>query len=71
MSNDWQDTIEYAERFRRELHQNPELSWQEFNTASKIRGALDELNIPWKACAETGTLGWNKQNRRKKASALR
>lgn len=56
MSNDWQDTIAFAQAFRRQLHANPELSWQEHNTARVIREHLDELRIPWEACAQTGTL---------------
>ena len=56
MSNDWKDTMAFAEAFRRQLHANPELSWQEHNTATAIRAQLDELRIPWRECAGTGTL---------------
>ncbi len=40
---------EYRERllsYRRQLHQNPELSFEEVNTAAWIRGCLMELDIP-------------------------
>lgn len=42
---------------RRHIHQNPELSFKEFETAKFIRKKLDELNIPWKECSGTGTIG--------------
>lgn len=56
MSAFWQNTISQAIRFRRDLHSDPELSWQETRTAQKIRNALSELNIDWVPCAGTGTL---------------
>jgi len=56
MSNDWKDTIATAQVFRRELHANPELSWLELGTAAAIRARLDDLHIPWQACAGTGTI---------------
>lgn len=58
MPNSWQETIAFAQAFRRELHARPELSWQEHGTAAAIRDQLDALNIPWRACATTGTLAW-------------
>lgn len=42
---------------RRHLHTNPELSFEEFNTASFIKNKLDELNIPWESMANTGVIG--------------
>jgi amidohydrolase len=42
---------------RRHLHTNPELSFQEYNTAEYIKKQLDELNIPWTPVANTGVLG--------------
>ncbi|PCK09875.1 MAG: peptidase M20 [Alteromonadaceae bacterium] len=53
-----QDIINTAIQFRRDLHQKPELSWQEHATAATIRHALSELDIPWRACADTGTLAY-------------
>ncbi len=41
---------------RHELHAHPELSWQERNTAERVRTNLNSLNIPWQACADTGTV---------------
>lgn len=58
MPDHWQDTVDFAQAFRRTLHAHPELSWQEHQTAAAVRNALDELNIPWRACAETGTVAW-------------
>ena len=40
---------------RRHIHQNPELSFQEFETAKFIRKKLDMLGIEWKECSKTGT----------------
>lgn len=40
---------------RRHIHANPELSFEEFETAKYIRSELEKLNIPWKAYANTGT----------------
>lgn len=71
MSNNWQDTIAFAQAFRRTLHQHPELSWQEHNTAAAIRDMLDELHIPWRACADTGTLAWINPDGLEPAIALR
>jgi amidohydrolase len=56
MSAFWQNTMHHAVSFRRALHSEPELSWQETRTAQKIRNALSELKIPWSPCAGTGTL---------------
>jgi len=52
-----QTLIDQAVTFRKELHQHPELTWQEFNTAKRIRNKLDQLDIAWTPCAETGTIG--------------
>ncbi len=56
MTQTWSQITETAQVFRRTLHQSPELSWQEFNTAKAIRSALTELDIPWRACAKLGTV---------------
>lgn len=58
MSDVWQETITNAEVLRRDLHAHPELGWQEYRTADRIRDTLSTLNIPWRACAGTGTLAW-------------
>ncbi len=56
MSDFWQETVRGAIELRQTLHQNPELGWQEWQTAERIRAQLSELNIPWRTCAETGTV---------------
>ncbi|EWH12091.1 N-acetyl-L,L-diaminopimelate deacetylase [Catenovulum agarivorans DS-2] len=62
MTNCTTKLFENAVESRKFLHAHPELSWQEFNTADYIRQQLDELDIPWEACAETGTIGRLGQN---------
>lgn len=57
MSNDWQTIIDSAGALRRELHAHPELGWQEQRTAERVREQLTSLDISWRPCAETGTLG--------------
>lgn len=37
----------YTIELRRYFHENPELSWQEFNTSKKIRGELDKMGISY------------------------
>lgn len=56
MQTNWNRTIEAAQQFRRVLHQQPELSWQEHNTAALVRSKLTELDIEWRSCAKTGTV---------------
>lgn len=56
MSDYWQETITAAKAMRRELHSIPELGWQEVKTAEKVRSALTRLGIPWRVCADTGTV---------------
>ena len=42
---------------RRELHEHPELMYEEFKTSELIRRELDKLKIPYKyPIAETGVL---------------
>ena len=56
MQADWQSIVQRATELRHRLHRRPEIAWSEFETAQTIRGLLDELDIPWRACAETGTV---------------
>lgn len=56
MSDQWQATMTSAQSTRQQLHANPELGWQEFDTAERIRSLLSQLDIPWQACATTGTI---------------
>jgi len=53
----WEAHVEAAVAFRRALHRLPELTWKEFRTAESIRAVLSALEIPWRVCAETGTVG--------------
>lgn len=48
--------MDSARDLRCRLHREPELGWQETRTAGAIRDALDNLEIPWRAVAGTGTL---------------
>ena len=48
--------VQHGVRMRHELHQHPELAWQEEWTARYVRGELDRLQIPWRPCAGTGTV---------------
>ena len=37
----------YVQRLRRELHEQPELSYQEFETTKRIARELDDMGIPY------------------------
>ncbi|MBF0470137.1 MAG: amidohydrolase [Gammaproteobacteria bacterium] len=52
----WNEIIHQATTFRRTLHQHPELSWEERETADRIRTALSAAAIDWRPCATTGTV---------------
>ena len=54
--SNWQRLIEDCIAFRHQLHAHPELTGAEVETAGRIRRYLDGLGIPWRACAETGTV---------------
>ncbi|MCB2183218.1 MAG: amidohydrolase [Desulfobulbaceae bacterium] len=60
--------IEWMTDIRRHIHQNPELSYHEFQTAEFIAEKLDELSISFqKGIAQTGlvaTIGEQKQGER-------
>lgn len=47
------DTVET----RRHLHQNPELSFEEYETSAFIKQKLDDLGIPYQVMANTGVVG--------------
>jgi len=51
------EVVQRGVQMRHELHQHPEIAWEEEWTADYIRGELDRLGIPWRPCAGTGTLG--------------
>jgi metal-dependent amidase/aminoacylase/carboxypeptidase family protein len=46
--------VERMVAIRRDLHQNPELSWQEHRTADRISSTLHELGIPHRHLMGTG-----------------
>ncbi|PHR95748.1 MAG: peptidase M20 [Oceanobacter sp.] len=71
MSNDWQDTLEFARDFRHQLHAQPELSWQENNTTEAIRTELNRLAIRWRTCTKTGTVALINESGTTPAIALR
>lgn len=48
---------DYIVRLRREFHQYPELSQQEFRTAKRIEEELDKFGISHSRVGETGVLG--------------
>ncbi len=57
---------------RHHLHANPELSYQEFNTAAFVQQQLRQLNIPFEVKATTGVVGLLKgKNPDKRIVALR
>jgi amidohydrolase len=62
---------EYIINFRRDLHENPELSGQEFNTQEKIIKELDKLGIPYKKAGNTSIIATLKGNKSGKTIALR
>ena len=41
-------------QYRRHLHANPELSFNEYHTSAFVKSRLDEFGIRWKAVAGTG-----------------
>ncbi len=53
---EFSEIINYAKEFRRKLHSNPELTWQEVDTAKAIRAALKAHYITYKEYANTGTV---------------
>ncbi len=42
---------------RRHLHQHPELSFEEYNTADFVKKQLEDLQIPYQIMANTGVVG--------------
>jgi amidohydrolase len=52
----WQHAVDNAKTLRHQLHQEPEIAWQETRTAETIRTQLGQLGIPWRPCADTGTV---------------
>ncbi|MCC2599844.1 M20 family metallopeptidase [Sphingobacterium sp. FBM7-1] len=51
------DFFEETVGFRRYLHQHPELSFEEYQTATFVKKQLDRLGIAYEAMADTGVVG--------------
>ncbi len=66
---------QYADEFiaiRHQIHANPELSYQEYETSALVQKKLTEYGIPFEIKAETGVVGLIKgKNPDKKIVALR
>jgi len=71
MYKNFDEVVEIATKFRHNLHKNPELTWQETDTAKSIREVLDEHNIVYKTYAGTGTVGLLAQDKKGPHIALR
>ena len=67
----WNNHVAEAIELRHAIHRRPELAYDEFQTAELIRNRLNELGIPWDACAGTGTLGRLAQDKSGRHIALR
>jgi amidohydrolase len=52
----WSEVVNQAVEFRHWCHRHPELTWQEHNTAAHIRKTLTDWKIPWRVCAQHGTV---------------
>ena len=59
---------EYIINIRRDLHENPELSGQEFKTQEKIIKELDKLGISYKKVGNTSVIATLKGRRSGKCS---
>lgn len=46
----------YVIEMRRYFHENPELSWEEYNTSKKIQEELDKMDIPYQTGCKTGVI---------------
>jgi amidohydrolase len=62
---------DYIISFRRELHENPELSGQEYKTQEKIMKELDKLGIPYVKAGNTSLIATLKGANSGKTIALR
>jgi len=51
------DFFEETIKFRRHLHQYPELSFEEYETSAFVKEQLDRLGVPYESMANTGVVG--------------
>ncbi|MTK11064.1 MAG: amidohydrolase [Clostridiaceae bacterium] len=61
----------YIINFRRDLHENPEISGEEFRTQEKIMKELDKLGIRYKKAGSTSLIATLKGDKEGKTIALR
>lgn len=57
--------------FRRDLHRNPELSWQEIRTTNRVVAELERIGIAYRRMEPTGVMAELVGNRSGKTVALR
>lgn len=57
--------------WRREFHENPELTWEEVRTGNRVAEELEKMGIEVKRMAKTGVLGILKGGKPGKTVALR
>lgn len=62
---------DYVIELRRDFHQHPERSLEEYRTSKRIKEELDKMGIPYVAVAETGVVATIKGNNTGKTVALR
>ena len=62
---------EYMIQFRRDLHENPELSGEEYRTQGKIMEQLDLLGIPYEKAGTTSLIARLKGSKPGRTIALR
>jgi len=68
---EWHDAVNQATELRHWFHQHPELTWNEVNTAQKIRECLTDWGIWWRECAQYGTVATIAEQAQGKNIALR
>lgn len=62
----------YVQDLRREFHQHPELSFEEFNTTKRLAQELDDIGIPYEITdRKTGIVAWIDGAKPGKTVALR